>query len=847
MTARQRLPIDDVLPQLALTLANGKNAVLKAPTGAGKTTRVPPFLADLPWTRGRSIVMLEPRRVAARAAAARIAEERSVSLGGDVGYAVRFEQRLSNQTRILVVTEGVFLRRLQSDPFLDGVAAVVFDEFHERSVNADLSLALVRQVQRETRPDLRIIVMSATLDSAPLTAFLGDCPSVESEGRLFPVSIEYAGPPGPPDLKGLPGAVRSAVSDLFHRTDGDLLVFLPGVGEIRRCEDVLESFAANANAFVAPLYGDLPLEAQSAALRKGAQRKIVLATNVAETSVTVEGVTGVIDSGLARVMRFEPGVGLDRLILTRISRASAEQRKGRAGRTAPGVCLRLWTQRDEAAVPERELPEIRRIDLAGPLLELHQWGESDPRRFPWFEPPPDSALERAERLLEDLGAIQPSGGITPLGRSLAQLPAHPRLARLLVAGAEFGVLDEASIAAALLSERDPFVDSRRRSARTTAPSDVGEKVLALQAFRDGHERFSDLGELHASSARSILRVADQLARVAADALSTSRRTIGVDLGLERAIFAAYPDRLARRRKPGDRRALIVGGRGVVLSETSVVTDDELFVAVELAPSAGVEDLVTTASAVRREWIPESALDTIDVASFDTEVQRVVARRQTRYRDLPLNDAAISSPDPTVVETALAEAAAKNLVAALGLNRDEIVRFRARLSWLREAMTELGLPAIDDDAIRLLLPTLCAGRKSFAELQAAPIVHLLEQCLSSTQRAALHREAPERLEVPTGSKITLQYEPGKAPVLAVRLQEMFGMTETPRIAGGRVPVLLHLLAPNYRPQQVTQDLRSFWENIYPKIRKELRMKYPKHAWPEDPFSAAPVRKGPSQKR
>jgi ATP-dependent helicase HrpB len=848
MTAKLRLPIDDVLPSLADALATGADVVLQAPTGAGKTTRVPPFLADQPWSRGKSIVILEPRRVAARAAAARIADERGVRLGGEVGYAVRFEQRTSKETRILACTEGVFLRRLQSDLFLEGVAAVVLDEFHERSVNADLVLALVRQVQREMRPELKIVVMSATLSPEPIADYLGDARILRSEGKLFPVDVEYAGPPGPPDLNRLPRFIRAAVGDLLRRTDGDLLVFLPGVGEIRRCEAALEDLASTQNLAMTPLYGDLPLEAQSAALNRGPRRKIVLATNVAETSVTIDGITGVVDSGLARVLKFDAGPGLDRLVLSRISKASAEQRKGRAGRTAPGVCVRLWTEREQSAMPDRDTPEIQRVDLAGPLLELHQWGESDPLGFPWFEPPPEPSVVRAEQLLHDLGAIDGTGKITPGGRRLAELPTHPRLARMIVEAAELNVLEEAAIAAALLGERDPFSQTRdRRPATTTAPSDVGVRVAAIQAFRDYGEQYSDAGELHASSGRSILRTADQLMRTTAGVMSRNAKAPPTELGLERAVFAAYSDRLARRRSPGSRQAVMVGGRGLVLAESSVVSDDELFVAVEIAPLAGSDDLMTSASAVRREWIPKSEIRTVEGAVFDQRQQKVVARRQTLYRDLVLDESPSASPDPAVIETVLAEAASKDLNSALDLNREDVGRFRARVAWLKETMPELELPALDDEQIRSLLPTLCSGRRSFAELREAPLASILEHSLTPAQRFALHREAPEKLEVPSGSKISIQYEPGKPPVLAVRIQELFGMVETPRIAGGRAPVLLHLLAPNYRAQQVTHDLRSFWTNVYPKIRKELRMKYPKHAWPEDPLTAAPVRKGPSQKR
>ena len=848
MTAKLRLPIDEVLPELGEALSKQANVVLQAPTGAGKTTRIPPFLADETWSRGKSVVMLEPRRVAARAAATRIADERNVRLGGEVGYAVRFDQRTSQETRILLCTDGVFLRRLQSDPFLESVSAVVLDEFHERSVNADLSLALVRQVQREMRPELKIVVMSATLAPEPIADYLGGAKIIRSEGRLFPVSLDYAGPPGPPDLKGLPRAVRGAVLELLRRSEGDLLVFLPGVGEIRRCEEALDDIAEREDLHLAPLYGDLPLEEQSAVLRRGKRRKIVLATNVAETSVTVEGVIGVVDSGLARVLKFDVGTGLDRLVLSRISKASAEQRKGRAGRTAPGVCVRLWTEREQSAMSDRDTPEIHRVDLAGPLLELHHWGETDSRRFPWFEPPLESSVARAEQLLRDVGATDDEGKITALGRTLAQLPTPPRLARLLFEAATFGALGDAALAAALLGERDPFVMQReRRTAATTAPSDLGVRVAGISSFRDSGERFSDAGELHASSARLILRSAEQLARATAAELPKSGQGALLELGLERSLFAAYPDRLARRRAPGSRQAVMVGGRGLVLAESSVVSDDELFVAVEIAPLPGSDDLVTSASAVRREWIPTSDLRNVESAAFDPRQQKVLARRQVLYRDLVLEESPSPSPDPAVIEAALAEAAAKDLDVALNLVRDDVARFRARVHWLKETMPELELPPLDDERIRSLLPILCSGRRSFGELREAPLVSMLEHSLTPAQRLALQREAPEKLEVPSGSKIGIEYEPGKPPVLAVRIQELFGMVETPRIAGGRAPVLLHLLAPNYRAQQVTHDLRSFWTTVYPKIRKELRMKYAKHAWPEDPLSAAPVRKGPSQKR
>jgi ATP-dependent helicase HrpB len=804
------LPVDEALPGLLAALREKSAAVLIAPTGAGKTTRVPPALLEI---EGR-IVMLEPRRIAARAAARRMAEEGGWRLGEEVGYQVRFDRKAGPATRILVVTEGILVQMLQGDPFLEGVGAVIFDEIHERSLHTDLSLAMARRVQREVRPDLRIVAMSATVDPGPIAAYL-DCPVIRSEGRLHPVEIRHLDP-------SIPAAVRQALKE----TSGDVLVFLPGVGEIERASEALSDLV------VFPLYGDLPAERQDEVLRPLDRRKVVLATNVAETSITVEGVTAVVDSGQVRRLRFDPATGLDRLELGKISRASADQRAGRAGRQGPGLCLRLWPAWEHATLPEREMPEILRVDLATPALQLLAWGETDLAAFDWFEAPDPAALASALLLLRRLEATD-DHGVTETGRLLARMPVHPRLGRLLVEGHRLGYPREAALLAALLSERDPFPRTPRGAGpRRSSRSDLLDRLDTLEA-NWSEER------LNAGAARFVLKARDQLFDLVRKELGPAGRPAPEareprDEALLRALLAAYPDRLARRREPRSPRAVMVGGRGVRLAEESTVLDPMLFLCIDL-DARPTEALVRLASEVEPGWL--SVQTTVDL-EFDQERERVAAWKRTRFEDLVISEAEIPVEGG---ETVLADAAATRLDRALPLDDPEVAGFLARVRCLREWMPELNLPAFDEAQLRELLPALAAARKSFAELRRAPLLPVLEGSLSHDQLRAVEREAPERLEVPSGSRIKLVYEPGKPPVLAARIQELFGLAETPRVAAGRVPVLLHLLAPNHRPQQVTHDLRSFWENTYPQVRKELAGRYPKHAWPQDPWNARPERR------
>lgn len=834
---RPDLPIDLVLPQLVEALRGHSSVVLRAPTGAGKTTRVPPALLDAGLAGGKQLVLLEPRRLAARAAARRIASERGVELGGEVGWRVRFDNKSSRATKILVVTEGILVRRLQDDPFLEDVGCVVFDEFHERSLDTDLSLAMTRKLQREARPDLKLVAMSATFTPQELARFLGDAPIVESQGRMYEVAFEYL--PSDPRTP-LAKQVAVGVARALERTGGHVLVFLPGVGEIRRAGEALAEMCARRGAQVFELYGDLPAEQQDAVLGPSARRKVVLATNVAQTSVTIDGVTAVVDSGLARVLRYDAAIGLDRLELERISRASADQRAGRAGRTAPGVCWRLWSEAEQRSLDEDDEPEVRRVDLAGAALQLHSWGESDLARFAWYERPADSALARARALLERLGAVDARGATTAMGQRMASMPTHPRLARLLLAGEEFECAERAAFAAALLSERDPFLRSReRRGARHVSDSDLFDRVRALEEFEDYGTLSSEVGELERNAARAVLRAKEQLVRM----VRSDARPQGA-AALARAVLAAYPDRLARRRAPGERRGVMVGGRGVALAEESAVADAELFVCLDLdAGKRGerAEAQVRSASAVQREWLPREGLATKVEVSFDERTERVVALRRTLFDDLALDEVQAALPSDGEPARVLAEAATKRFERVWPKDDKDLERFVARVRCLAQWMPDLELPSFDEAALAAVLPELCEGRRSFEELRRAPWLDALRARLSYAQLQTLEREAPDRLAAPSGSQIRIEYEPGKAPVLAARIQELFGLAETPRIAGGRVGVLMHLLAPNHRPQQITEDLRSFWNNTYPQVKKELSRRYPRHSWPDDPWSATPQRR------
>lgn len=818
------LPIDPVLPELVAALRASPAAVLVAPPGSGKTTRAPGALLDAGLAGQGRVVLLQPRRVAARLAARRIAEERGVEVGAEVGYRIRFEDRTSAATRIEILTEGMLVRRLAADPFLDGTGVVVLDEFHERSLDLDLALSMVREAQRAGRDDLKLLVMSATLDPGPLAAWLGDAPILRAEGRTYPVSLLYD-PPGPDDR---PLALRCAEAVrqvLVREAEGHVLVFLPGLGEIRAVQEQLDEVRGRGareldGVEVLPLHSSLRGEEQDRALAPSARRKVVLSTNIAETSVTMPGVRAVVDTGLARVPRYDISLGLTRLELGRISVASADQRAGRAGRTGPGLCRRLWSVETQRQLLPMEQPEIARVDLAAAVLELRGWG-ADPASFPWFEAPSAASLSDAESLLRDLGATDASG-LTALGRRLLALPLHPRLGRAVLAGLDEGCLEQAAAAAALASERDPWSGARD-------PLDLEERVHRLLDGRRGPPpRDADRGAF-----RAAVQVTEQLID-AARRLAPSPRRRGPTEALARALLAAFPDRVGRRRSPGGERAVLVGGAGAVLDRAALASADELFLAVVL--DAGerrvrAEQRVRAALPLQESWLPGLVEERVVV--WDEARGGVLAKTQLRYHDLVLREAQSGAPDPEQAARLLAEVALADLDRALGADEDRD-HLLARLRFLDRAMPALGLGERFD--LRAWLPDLCWGLRSLADLRGLDWPAQIQARLTPAQRGALEQHAPARMAVPSGATVRLQYPDDGPPVLAARVQQLFGMRASPRLAGQ--PVLVHLLSPGGRPVQVTADLASFWANTYAEVRKDLRGRYPRHAWPEDPYTAIP---------
>jgi ATP-dependent helicase HrpB len=862
------LPIDSVIPEALAHLRGAtKSLVLVAEPGAGKTTRVPPAIVKerlLPREHP-NLVLLQPRRVAARAAAQRIADENGWTIGREVGYQIRFERKISADTRLHVMTEGVLTRQLLDDPYLEGVGCVVLDEFHERSLHTDLAVALLREIRQTVRPDLMIAVMSATLEAEPVARFMGNAPIVRSAGRTFPVDISHAG--ATPRIE-LPQRIARLINENDDDDgDGDVLVFLPGVGEINRTMDAIEA-SGRCDDLVLPLHGSLSGDEQFAALKPSQRRKIVVATNIAETSLTIDGVTTVIDSGLARVAGFDPQRGMDRLELKRISRASATQRAGRAGRTRPGKCIRLWSAIEDKSLEPFESPEVRRVDLTQTVLALHAWGHSDPRKFEWYEPPDERAIAYAEQLLEMLGATtsERNGKITDVGRKLLSLPAHPRVGRLLLAAAKAGMLRDGAAIAALLSEKDILrtrtdLHPSERRPTTQGPSDLLIRLDVLESRRRDHE--VDQGAL-----RQALQARDELERVGrrlilakpgASAPGDSAPGDSVpgakapglaaleenDALLHLPLFA-YPDRVCRRRGSDPASGVMVGGGGVRLAPESVVRQHEFFLALDARQdqrNLACEAIVRIASGIDVAWLEQLFPQEIRrerTVVFDEQRQLVVGRGATYYRDLPLREDKDAAVDPEQASRVLAEALSRRAAAFFG---DDAARnFLARVALLRQHMSEHLFPKFDDAELADVLADACAGKRSADEVRRVNLIPLLESRLPYPLDRILDQHAPETIAVPTGNRIRLDYSANGPPVLAVRLQELFGMTETPRIAGGRVPVRVHLLGPNYRPVQITDDLRSFWKTTYFQVRKDLRVRYPKHSWPEDPLTAKPEAKG-----
>jgi ATP-dependent helicase HrpB len=839
MSSLTPLPIDPVLPELLAVLARGQAAVLEAPPGTGKTTRVPRACLDAPAFAGREILVLEPRRLAAKLAAIRVADELGEDVGETVGYHFRFENVGGPKTRIRFYTEGMFLRRLLGDPTLRGVGIVIVDEFHERHLQGDLALALVRRLQTSSRPDLKVVVMSATLDGAAVAAYLG-CPALKAEGRRFPVDIEYLGDDG----GYLDDRVARAVGALVDQNfGGDMLVFLPGVGEIRRAEEAIRR--KQRDLLVLPLYADLPRKEQDQAVRPAGRQKVVLATNVAETSITIEGVTAVIDGGLARIASHNVWSGLPVLRLSKISQASATQRAGRAGRTAPGRCLRLYGAADFQGRPSFETPEIQRLDLAQPLLELKAMGAADD--FPWFAAPPPAALEGARELLYRLGALAADGALTPLGRRMAGIPAHPRLARVVLEAERLGVPYEGATLAAWLGE-SPGDEPDNEAA--------GLVDAVLHAERGRHNRIAGWQQL--DRARQQLLRGIGKARVQASPGA-------FDEGVRRAVLAGFPDRLGRLRTLGktvDRggpkatgvEVVLAAGGSARLMDPHLPTGVEWVTALDASESTkgGLKGDVrlNLVGAVDPDWLLDlepMGVDEVTEAVWNADQERAEIRSRLQAGKLVISESHVTTPGAhqrAAAETLLAQKA-----KAAGLARfadaDEISQFLERVRFLRESMPDLAIPA-EADFDAAFWAAWCAGKTRFAELREHAPLEVLRELLPGGVRNQLDKIAPATLQLPGGRRLKIHYEPARPPWAESRLQDFFGMRETPKLAAGRLPLVLHLLAPNHRALQVTTDLAGFWVRTYPELRKELSRRYPRHSWPDDPFTAEPPKPRPPRR-
>jgi ATP-dependent helicase HrpB len=831
LAASSRLPIEDVLDEIRTALSGAGAAVIHAPPGAGKTTVVPPALLGEPWLGGQRIVMLEPRRLAARAAAGRIAALRNEPVGQTAGYRTRLDTRVSSRTRIEVVTEGVLTRMMQSDPTLDGYGLVIFDEFHERSLQADTGLALTLHTRRLVRPDLRILVMSATLDGTAVARLLGDAPVVGSPGRLFDVDTRYRPPSSTSrhltiDAAFVAGAIHASLRD----DRGDVLVFLPGAPEIARVRDAVSS---TAHVDVIPLHGSLSVEDQDRAIAPAlpGRRKVVLATSIAETSLTIEGIHIVIDSGLARRSRFSPRTGMARLETLRVSRAAADQRRGRAGRTAPGICYRLWSPDENANLQAFATPEILEGDLAPLALELAAAGITDPAELAWLDAPPPAAFSQARELLRQLGALDAQHRLTPAGRSMSASGTHPRLAHMLIRGRAQGAGTLADELAALLGERDPL-----RSTSQAVGVDIRTRLEALRNPRE----FADAD-------RSVLRrVAQQLRRDTRDVPGVRQSSNNDQSSIDdvgRLLGLAFPDRVAQRRPGPQPRYVLRNGTGAVLPEGDPLSQEPYLVIAE-SDGRNPEARIWLAAPLTLDDIEQDfgdQIDVTDVAEWDEE-RGVQAFRERRLGALVLARTSVSDPDPAAVTDAVAHAIRRRGLGILPWT-EGAHRLVERLRFLRthdESWPDVSEAVLATSLLEKLHQALHQVRSS-RDLRKLDVGAALTGLLDWNQRRRLDELAPTHFEAPTGSRVPIDYSDPTAPAVSIRLQELFGTAETPTILSGRVALTLHLLSPAQRPMQVTRDLPGFWRSSYFDVRKDLRARYPKHSWPDDPLAAQPTRR------
>ncbi|MBU4034417.1 MAG: ATP-dependent helicase HrpB [Proteobacteria bacterium] len=834
-----QLPIHEVLPQLQEQLGRRESVVLSAPPGSGKTTVVPLALLAEPWLAGKTILMLEPRRLAARLAAGFMARQQGEEVGQTVGYRVRFEAKVSSATRVEVVTEGVLTRRLQNDPELTGVGLIIFDEFHERNLQGDLALTLCLDVMGGLRDDLKLLIMSATLDTGGISRLLDNAPVVTGSGQTYPVAVEYSRTsqpltPHPREIaKQMAGAIHKALAE----QPGDILAFLPGGAEIRHTQALLNAGVPSAEIAIHPLFGDLSLAAQTAAVQPDRQgrRRIILATPIAETSITIEGIHTVVDSGWKRRPQFDPNSGLSRLTTQRISHASATQRTGRAGRLGPGHCYRLWSIGEDHGLKPFDPPEILGADLSQLVLDLARWGVHDPERLRWLDPPPAGHFSQAQSVLRTLGALDLQGHITPLGKKIVELPTHPRLGLMLLTAAEHGAASLACDLAALLSERD-IIKGRERSA------DIEDRLHALAAFRThGRAAAQSLG----ADTDGCRRV-EQSSRQLRDHLSKPARHKSTDTAMNAGelLALAFPDRIGQRRAEKQGQFKLTSGRGAVLPPHDRLMAHEYLAVAEL-DAGRTEGRIFLAAPLDRESLLTLFSDRLqreEKVFWEEQSNTVKAQQIMRLDELILKTTPLAKPSPEAMLAALLSGIRIRGLALLPWS-DNARELQARLQCMQLWQPEAGWPDVSDayllENLEQWLAPYLTGMRSGEHLKKLDLAAIFSALLDWQHRSQLDRDAPTHLTVPSGSQVKLRYTPGEPPVLAVRLQEMFGLADTPRICNNTVPVLLHLLSPARRPMQITQDLRGFWEGAYHEVKKELRGRYPKHHWPDDPWQAQPT--------
>ena len=843
------LPIYEIEPALVKASAGtSRRVVIQAPTGSGKSTQVPQMLVD----RGlipadQQVIILQPRRLAARLLANRVAAERKAAIGREVGYQVRFEDMTGAGTRIVFVTEGILLRRLISDPTLPKVGAIIFDEFHERHLFGDITLARALQLQQSARPDLMLVVMSATLDSAAVEQYLNPCTVLRSEGRMYPVRMEYL--PKAVDSGRIPvweTAAAETARLLKQEPEGDALVFMPGAYEINRTIQALGLRPEARGCAILPLHGELSPRDQDAAVTPGDRRRIIVSTNVAETSLTIEGVRLVVDSGLARVARFDPYRGIDTLWIEKISQASAAQRAGRAGRMAPGVCLRLWTEREHIERPARDIAEIRRVDLAETLLMLKASGCPDAKAFPWFEAPEERTLARAETLLRDLGAAdEQTGAITGTGRRMLAFPLHPRYARMMLAGGQVNRIRSVALIAAMTQERgllvrrtDSQVDEQRD--RRLGDEETSDFFLLMRAWREAeaHDYNVDycrgLG-IHAGAARQAGRLYDYFCRIAAGQGLRLEPEVMADDDVRRCVLAGFADQVARRLDGGTLRCDIVHGRRGVLERNSVVRKSSFVVAaevreIETGSKGDMDVLLSLVTAVEPAWLEEvfpGAVREEQRIRFD-DTRRVIAERGRYYHDLVLETKRGGNPPEGEAARLLADEVQAGR-CTLKYWIDEVDQWILRVNLLRKWCPELDIPEISQEDRRLMVEEICHGAFSVKEVKERPVFPVVKAWLDGRKQSLLEKHAPDRVELPNGRKAKVLYSENNPPVVAARIQDLYEVPDSIRIAMGRQALTIQVLAPNHRPVQVTSDLTTFWREGYPKVKKELQRKYPKHQW------------------